>query len=146
MSGYLKLVSFQKGKSALGFELVLKAENYLYCKLGKRRSISRNLSPRDHLRQEKSENWPFCHMLIDTSEDSQNGQKIAIEYKRSIFSNQLFPLRALADEINWELSHNGYILAINPISYEVKFWDLVKELSGKIEKVEFKYNSPNLFN
>lgn len=142
----VKLNSFNKGKSDLGFVHEFEKGDYIYCKFGKRSSITHTLPPKDKFKEVKTENWPNCHMFINVSEDPKNGQQIAIEQKKWIFVNPLVQLRALADKINESLTNNGLVLSINPITQEARFWETIKEFGGQIEELKFVYNAPNLFN
>jgi len=141
-----KLNSFKIGKSDLGFVYEYDDKGYIYCKFGKRSSIVKTLSPQEKFKEVKTENWPNCHMFMSLSEDPENGQQIAIEHKAWIFANPLVQLRALADKINEALLSNGFVLSINPITQEKKFWDLIKQYDGQIEELKLTFNTPNLFN
>lgn len=141
-----KLNSFKRGKSDLGFVYDFDQEGYVYCKFGKRSSIVKTLPPQEKFKEIKTENWPNCHMFINMSEDPKNGQRIAIEHKTWIFVNPLAQLRALADKINEVFLNNGFVLSINPITQESKFWEIIKQYRGQIEELKFTYDAPNLFN
>ncbi len=104
-----------------------------------------NSPPEKKFSEKKEENWPCCDVIFNLSTDPDSGQRIAFEYKKAVFSNPYEQVKALAEEINKDLIPFGWAIAINPITKEQKFWSIIEENKGKIEKLSLTFNAPNLF-
>lgn len=141
-----KPITYKKGGTQLAYVFKRESDNHIIAKLGRKALIRRNLSPNEQFEETQEENWPYCEILFNLDNDPDKGQKIAFAYKSYIFSSPYEQLKGLADEINSHLMMSGYAIAINPVTKERKFWDLIKENKGKIEKLSLSFNAPNLFN
>ena len=132
----------------INLAFVLESENngYIVSKLGKRASIKRNSPPDRKFEETKEETWPNCLVVINTNPDNGTGQKIAFEFKSSVFREPFKQLSNFADELNRRhLFPSGYAVTINPVTEEKEFWELVKQHRDDLEKLTFTFNSPNLF-
>jgi len=136
---------YQYRKADLGYVFVDEIDGYLIAKLGRRSKITRSLPPSQKFEEKKEESWPHCLMIINTNEDPNDGQKIAFEYKNSIFRSPQHQLKVFADELNGRLLGNGYVISINSITDQENFWDVARRYEGRIEKLTFTFNAPNLF-
>lgn len=132
-------------KSRLAYVFVRQDGDYIIARLGRKSSIKKSLPPEEKFRETHEEHWPHCELLFNLSEDSEKGQKIAFEYRGDVFQNPLFQLRGFAEELNIKLFGTGYLLSINPVTIEQKFWELVKRHENKIQKLTLIFNTPNLF-
>lgn len=140
-----KEVAYEGRGMKLAFVFVAQKNNYFVCKLGKRTSIKRNLPPDKKFEETHEENWPYCNVVINTNSDHGNGQKIAFEYKSNIFTSPHEQLKHFQDEMNTHLFSFGYVLSINPVTYEQKFWNIIDQNKDHIEELTFIFNTPNLF-
>ncbi len=125
--------------------LVSERKNIFICKLGKKASIKRHLPPDQNFEEALEESWPFCWVVINTSPDQGDGQKIAFEYKSSVFTSPHEQLKHFENKVNEALMNSGYALAVNPVTEEQEFWKIIQERSGGIERLTFTFNVPNLF-
>lgn len=141
-----KSLKYKASGSDLAYVFEKEDGDYIVAKLGKKQSLKRSLPPEDGFEETIDENWPHCLVFFNLDEDPNTGQKIAFEYKSNIFKTPLVQLQDLANELNIALFSSNYAVAVHPIIEERKFWDIVKENEGKIEKVTFSFNAPNLFN
>src|SRR5438067_741373 len=80
---------FEYKGSQLAYTFERFENNYIFGKIGKKSKIVRNMSPTDGFRKETEDDWPNCSIFINTNEDPENGQMIAFEYKKSVFSHPL---------------------------------------------------------
>jgi len=141
-----KPITYKKGSTQLAYVFKRESNNHIVARLGRKSLITRNLSPNEQFQETQEENWPYCEVLFNLDKDPEKGQKIAFAFKSYIFSSPYEQLKGLADEINSHLMMSGYVIAISPVTKEKKFWDLIKENRGKIEKLSLSFNAPNLFN
>ena len=121
-------------------------DGYIVGKVGRKSILKRNLPPNQKFEETTEENWPHCEILFNLSKDQNKGQRIAFELKSSVFSSPYEQLKAFSDEINSRIMMSGYAISINPITKEQKFWSIVSENKGKMEKLSLTFNAPNLFN
>jgi len=119
--------------------------DYYIAKVGRQAKLKRSSSPEKGFQSEHVDHWPHCWLIIDTNERKGKGQRIAFEYKHEAFNSPFEQLKHLADELNKHLFMCGYAMAINPVTEEKNFWDIVNENEDKIEKLTLTYNVPNLF-
>jgi hypothetical protein len=140
-----KPLLYKSRGSQLAYVFNKQNNNYIVARLGRKSLIKRILPPNEQFEETKEENWPYCEVLFNLNKDPDKGQKIAFEYKSYIFSSPYEQLKIFADEINSHLMLTGYAISINPVTKEKKFWDLIKEHKGKIEKLSLSFNAPNLF-
>ncbi len=142
-----KPIQFEDSGSKYAFVVVEKENNYIYAKFGKRSTIKRRMPPQDKFEELFEEDWPHCALFFNLDNDSNKGQRIAFEYKSSIFRNPYSQLKAFAEKINLCIFPSGYIMSISPVTQVQNFWDIVKVNKGKkIEKLSLIFNVPNLFN
>lgn len=142
---FIKTIEYESRGVKLAFVPVSQKNNYIVGRLGKRASIKRNSPPDQKFAETHEENWPYCYVVINTNTNNGTGQKIAFEFKSSVFPSPYEQLKHFADEMNMCLFSSGYAIAINPVTEEKEFWRLVSENHDKIEKLIFTFNSPNLF-
>ncbi len=142
----------QKGKFTyksngvqLAFVTVKEQNGYFICKLGKKATIKRHLPPDENFEETVEESWPFATVIINTNPNNGKGQKIVFELKSNVFPSPQEQIKNLQDELNTFLLSSGYAIAINPVTEVREFWHVVDENEGKIEKLTFSYNAPNLF-
>ncbi len=136
---------FDHRGAKLAYVFKEKNSNYIISRLG-RKSVLKIISPpEEKFLTKKEENWPCCDLIFNLSNDPLTGQRIAFEYKKAVFQNPYEQVKALADEINKDLIPFGWAIAINPITKEQKFWSIINENQGKIEKLSLTFNAPNLF-
>ena len=119
--------------------------NTIFGKLGKKSTIKKNTPSSDDFIEEIETDYPYCNILFDSSTDPKLGQRIAFEYKSSVFQNPESQMKSLESHLNTILFSKGYSLSINPIIDKKEFWDLIQLHQGKIEKLTFSYAVPNLF-
>lgn len=138
-------IQYESRGVKLAFVMVKQEGDYIFAKLGKKASLKRNLPPQRKFEEMREESWPHCIVAFNISDDPNTGQRIVFEVKPYIFSSPYGQLKALANELNVKLLPTGYVISINPITVEQKFWDVVKENEDRIEKLSFSFNAPNLF-
>lgn len=141
-----KNLKYKASGSDLAYVFEKEDGDYIVAKLGKKRSLKRSLPPEEGFEETIDENWPHCLVFFNLDENPNTGQKIAFEYKSNIFKVPFIQLQDLAEEFNVGLFSSNYAVSIHPVTEERKFWDIVKQNQGKIEKVTFSFNAPNLFN
>lgn len=134
---------FANHNAMLGFLLYDKVNNYLFGSLGKRSTSTITHSPKEDFLEEPTEDWKRCYLFVSLDPKKQY---IAIEHKPSVFAHPLHTLRRLGDEINPYLLEQSYEIGINPVLDPRKFWDVVSEYEGKIQKLKFEYLAPNFLN
>lgn len=139
-------INFRKRGADLAYVFTLKQGKYIVSKIGRKSQIKRTLSPEHNFEIRDEENWPFCNVIFFLGDDPEKGQKIAFEYKSSVFTSPFDQLKVFSEKLNETLSTYGYVISINPITEQKEFWNLVDENKGKIEKLCFTFNTPNLFN
>lgn len=120
--------------------------NFIHAKLGKRRSVVRTMPEgHDFVPQKDEPDYLYCSIFFDCNAKTP-GQKIAFQHKPSVFRSPEKTLRILENEFNKSFIVRGVIMDINAITSQEKFWQIIKENKGKIQKLTFSYNVPNLFN
>jgi len=140
-----KTFLFKTSKSNYAYAFKAKRDNFFLAKLGRRSQLKRSSSPEKGFQAEQVDHWPNCWMVIDTNERRGKGQKIAIELKSDVFPHPFEQLKQFADELNAHLFVCGYAMAVNPVTEERDFWDLIDENQNRIERLTLTYNVPNLF-
>ena len=138
-------VSYEKRGTSLAYRFNKKEGDYIVGKIGRKSKIKRHLSPEKNFKSQDEENWPFCDVVFYLSSDHEKGQKIAFEYKAGVFVSPNEQLKYFSEKINETLMTYGYVLSINPVTEEQEFWKIVNDNKGKIEKLSFTFNAPNLF-
>jgi len=142
-----KPFQFESSGSKYAFVAVKKENNFIYAKFGKRSTIKRRMPAQDKFKEVFEEDWPHCVLFLNLDTDPNTGQRIAFEYKSSIFRNPYSQLKAFAEEINLHIFQSGYIMSISPVTKVQNFWDIIKVNKGKkIKKLSLIFNMPNLFN
>lgn len=138
-------LSYERRGTSLAYRFYAKKDDYIIGRVGRKSKIKRYLSPEKNFKIQDEENWPLCDVVFYLSSDREKGQKIAFEYKVGVFSSPNEQLKYLAEKINEELMTYGYVLSINPVTEEQEFWKIINENKGKVEKLSFTFNAPNLF-
>lgn len=138
-------IGYDHRGSKLAYVSVDRYGDFILGKIGRRSALRRNLPPANNFQETTEETWPFCYVLFNLNQDPRTGQKIAFEYKSSVFTNPFEQLKAFSEALNQLLVSSGYFIAINPVTQEQKFWSLIDEYQGRIEKLSFAFNAPNLF-
>jgi hypothetical protein len=140
-------VHFTNAKQQLAFVTHTESDTYIYASLAKSTQVSIQHAPEEGFVVEEVTSWPKVPILINTDNDPQTGQTVAIGINQQIFDQPLIQLRKLASELNKRVFKNrGYEMIINPISISNDFWGVVSDYKGKIKALKFSYASPNLFN
>lgn len=137
-------VSYEKRGTNLAYRFNKREDDYIVGKIGRKSKIKKYLSPEKNFKSQDEENWPFCDVVFYLSSDHEKGQKIAFEYKSGVFVSPNDQLKYFSEKINETLMTYGYVLSINPVTEEQKFWKIVDDNKGKIEKLSFTFNAPNL--
>lgn len=87
--------------------------------------------------------YNFIHIIIDLSNDKQNGQIMHVEHNYSLFADNSALLKTFTKHINSQSIN--FKLEINPIQEKIgDFWTQID--NKKITKLELEYIPPNLFN
>lgn len=142
-----KALHFKAGQQSLAYMTHKEAGPYIIGTLAKVTKVNIQKSPEENFETQSLESWPHVPIIINTDADPESGQSIIIGFKRSIFKNPLFQLRALAKQLTQEtIAAKGYELAINNISDKDDFWKHIKEYEGFISSLTFEFAAPNLFN
>ena len=87
------------------------------------------------------EAWPAVFVAIWNHPDKQI---IAIQKKQSAFGNTKTLSNLIVNNVNQHLDHYGLISRHEPIFDVNKFWDILDQYQGQIEKVEFEFVTPNM--
>lgn len=136
---------FNTHSSELWYKVLRIENDYIYARLSKKSQRTRVLSPETNYAEEIDDHWPYVEIFINASSDPDVGQTIALEHKKSLFPVPSYPLSWFASEVNMKLKDENYVVHINPIIVEGKFWETVRENKGNIKEVHFTFNPPNLF-
>lgn len=142
---FTNTIEYESRGVKLAFVPMAQKDNYVVGRLGKRASIKRNSPPDQKFEETYEENWPYCYVIVNTNTENGAGQKVAFEFKSSVFPSPFEQLKHFSDELNTHLFSSGYAIAINPVTEEKEFWKLVDQHHDKIEKLTFSFDSPNLF-
>lgn len=141
-----KPLYFTIGGQRLVFLTKMEKGQYILGTLAKAAHISVQKSPEEDFVTESVESWPHVPVIINTGSNPQTGQSIIIGWKKSVFKNPLFQLRALVKELTAaSLADKGYEMAINTITDKDDFWRHVKDNKGFISSLRFSFEAPNLF-
>ena len=138
-------ISYESRGTNLAYLFRAKNGDFIVGRVGRKSKIKRHLPPEKKFRSQDEESWPFCDVIFNLSGDHEKGQKIAFEYKSGVFSSPNEQLKHLAEKINEELMTYGYVFSVNPVTEEQEFWKIINDNKGKVEKLSFTFNAPNLF-
>ena len=131
---------------SLAYAHIKTNDDFIFSKIGRKSTITVNLPPEKNFEKKIEDNWPTCKIFININNSPETGQMIAFESKSSVFHDPSNALRDLVDHLNHELNPYGYVLNVNPVTIERNFWGIVKQYSGKIEELDFRFAAPNLLN
>lgn len=133
--------------SSYGNELALvnayERDNYAGFYLGRKETLEISSSPEEEFKPQEIQNWPHSLMFINFDDDPTTGHRIAVQHRVGIFREPHVQLKALADEINKTLVLEGYVVEINAVTSERKFWETIEENKNKISKLILSFNAPN---
>lgn len=118
-------------------------DNYAIFRLGRRETLYISGSPEDEFEPQQIQNWPHCEVFINFDEDPSTGHRIAIQHRTDIFNKPHTQLEALAAHINETLAMDGYVLQINAVTSERRFWETIDENTNSISKLVLSFNAPN---
>lgn len=112
-------------------------------KIGRPVSEMENTPPEDGYQEYIHEAWKAAVVVVDPTEH-EDGQKLAIQYHADVgLPSTLAPRLIQAME-----EHEDYVqflTAVHPITNTEAFWDFVKRNKGKITRIKFELEVPNMF-
>ena len=127
----------------LHFIPISNSGNYIYEKIYRKGKVTINELNQWDIYKSSVEDHPYVHVFIHTSNNPKNWQKIAMQFKHNVFSNNLWILHGFADCLNKLIEQYWYVININPVTIKNFFWDTVKKYSN-IEKDNTKLSSSEL--
>lgn len=137
---------FNMGSRKYAFVVHKEAGNYIYASLAKYSHVNVEHSPEENFQIEAVESWPNVPIIINTSDDPEIGQSIAIELDKAIFRSPIVQLKKLVEELaHRSIRIKGYEIALHPITEIQDFWDVIKNYKGNIHALTFEFSAPNLF-
>ena len=148
-----KRYNFKSKKATYVLVIPFCEEKLAFGRIGKRTSKLLHDSPDKGFKEKREEDWPGSHIFINLSDEKlsgntkKSGQMIALQVNMDAISDSTNCLRALAIQINKEISSSGFRVSINPVLKErQKFWNVIDKNRGSIKKVVLTYTPPNIFN
>lgn len=119
--------------------------DYIYWKIYRKSSLKINKLEEWDIQEDNIDDFPFIHIFINTSWDKSLWQKIAIQHKHHVFSNNFTLLNWFAEFLSYSLQKYWYVMNINPIPIENLFWNTINKYKT-IERITLNFASQNLFN
>lgn len=118
-------------------------EKFVYGKIGRKVHSFENAPPEDGYEEIVHEGWKAAIVVVDPYE-SDDGQKVAIQEDRDVGKAQSLSVPLLA-ALEREVKEKPYLAAIHTISQKQAFWDFVAANEGKITRLSFELEVPNMF-
>lgn len=141
-----KPLYFSSGDRQYAYAVHKIAPPYIYANLAKLSQVKVQHSPEEGFKTESMDDWPHIPLIINTSDNPQQGQSIAIELNKAIFQHPQFQIRRLITELNAVvLREYDHEMALHPITEQGDFWAAVKQHEGSIKAIQFEFSAPNLF-
>lgn len=118
-------------------------DGYIRGKIGREVSEIEHTSPEDGYQEYIHDAWKAAAVIVDPAEH-EDGQKVAIQFHPDVGKPVALSTRLVsALEERQELKH--YLTSIHPITNSEAFWNFVKRNEGKITKIRFELEVPNMF-
>lgn len=119
------------------------SDRYVLGKIGREVSGLEYTGPEDGYQEYIRDTWKATMFVVDPT-DHEDGQKVAIQFHSEFGKpNALAPRLLIALEEAQELKH--FLTAIHPITSSEAFWSFVNRNEGKITKIRFELEVPNMF-
>ena len=117
---------------------ITKTEEIYAFKIGIERKLKRN---NKDFKKEIIDHYPNCIVIIWNHPDRQI---IAIEKNTLAFPSTNNLINLISRRVNKDLSIYQLNIHTNPIFDTNEFWNLVKTYDGRIEALEFNFQTPNM--
>lgn len=115
-------------------------------RLGRKTYATKNTPPESGLEEYIDETWRACVIVIDPTEH-KDGQKVAMQRLPEVGSPvALLPQLIQALEGSFASDGAPFSTSINPISSSQEFTNFVKKNQGKVTRVSFYLDVPNMYN
>lgn len=116
---------------------------YIFGKIGRRVSEIEYTAPEDGYQEYVHDAWKAADLVVDPYAH-EDGQKVAIQFHSDVGRpGSLAPKLVEALEEAQELKH--FLTSIHPITNSEAFWSFVARNEGKITKIRFELEVPNMF-
>lgn len=118
-------------------------QKYVIGRIGREVSELENASPELGYREIMHDAWKAAVIVVDPGEHT-DGQKVAIQFHPSVVKPSTIAPRLL-QALDRENSPSPYIPSIHPITNKEAFWEFAARNKGKITKITFDLEVPNMF-
>jgi hypothetical protein len=100
-------------------------------------------SPEENYQKEEIPDWDTANVFIDVSGES-DGQKVAMQDVLSVGA-PLSVFRSLIDHVNRMDVQSDWLIAVNSITSDADFWNVMAENRGHISEIDFVFAAPNIW-
>lgn len=116
---------------------------YVVGKIGRPVSEIEHTAPEDGYQEYIHDAWKAAVVVCDPRE-SDDGQKLAIQFHMDVGKPATLAPRLL-QAMEEGLEYLQFLSAVHPISNSEAFWDFVERNEGKVTRIVFELEVPNMF-
>ncbi len=139
-SALLEVDHFANSRTETATRRLYAEHNFFLFRIAANRSLHRETK---EFKDEYIDNWPSVLAAVWNDPDKQI---IAVQRRTTAFGSTEAVVKLIIETLRPSLSHYHLRALHEPIVERQKFWELIEQYRGRIQKLEFEFITPNMAN